>query len=330
MTSLILKSRLIAWDRLNVNLQVLSRNMKLLNQKAFVNGEWVTASDNKVFNVYNPATGEVIGTVPDMNVEDAKVAIQSAKEAFKTWRNTTAKERSHILRKWYDLLVKHQEEIAKIMTLESGKPLIESKGEMVYGNSFVEWFSEEARRIRGETISSPIKTRRIVIEKQPIGVVGLITPWNFPHAMISRKAGAALAAGCTCVVKPAEDTPFTALATVQLAYEAGLPKGALNVVTCDRTNVAAIGNLLCTSPDVAGISFTGSTQVGKHLYRQCADGIKRIGLELGGDAPFIVFESANIEHAAQGAITSKFRNCGQTCVASNRFLVQEKVINLKL
>lgn len=299
--------------------------LHLLNQKACINGEWVNAISGKTFKVTNPSNGETIGTVPDMDLEDAKLAVKSAKDAFKIWKNVTAKERAHILRKWYNLLVEHQDSIAKIMTTESGKPFCEAKGELQYGNSFVEWFSEEARRIRGEIIPSPSPTKRLIVEKQPIGVVGLITPWNFPHAMITRKAGAALAAGCTCVIKPAEDTPFTSLAAVQLAYEAGLPKGALNVVTCDKTNAPKIGDLFCTSKDIAGISFTGSTAVGKYLYKQCSSGIKRIGLELGGDAPFIVFDSANVENAVQGAMTAKFRNCGQTCVSANRFLVQEGI-----
>lgn len=320
----ITKYKSIPWQRICHKVNLI-RDMHLLNQKASVNGDWVLAKSNKLFEVYNPSNGAVVGKVPDMDIEDAKTAIAAAKEALKEWQNYTAKERSHILRKWYNLLEEHKESIAKIMTLESGKCIQESRGELNYGNSFIEWFSEEARRIRGEVIPSPVKTRRIIIEKQPIGVVGLITPWNFPHAMITRKAGAALAAGCTCVIKPAEDTPFTALASVQLAYEAGMPKGAINVVTCGRENAPGIGNLFCTSPDVAGISFTGSTQVGKHLFRQCADGIKRVALELGGNAPFIVFESANVDNAVKGALTSKFRNCGQTCVAANRFLVHEKV-----
>lgn len=301
--------------------------MHLLNENAFINGEWVKAISGKTFKVCNPSNGNTIGSVPDMDLDDAKLAIQSAKEAFKTWKHVTAKERAHILRKWYNLLQENQESIAKIMTAESGKPLIESRGEVQYGNSFVEWFSEEARRIRGEVIPSPTPTKRIIIEKQPIGVVGLITPWNFPHAMITRKASAALAAGCTCVIKPAEDTPFTGLAVIQLAHEAGFPKGVLNIVTSDRHNAPTIGDLFCTSKDVAGISFTGSTAVGKLLYKKCANGIKRIGLELGGDAPFIVFDSADIKKAVQGAMVSKFRNCGQTCVAANRFLVQEGIFD---
>lgn len=308
-------------------LHMASRSLHLLNEKAFINGEWDTASNQKTFEVKNPANGQVVGTVPDMNVDDVQKAIDAASEALKTWQKTTAKERSHILRKWYDLLNANSESIAKIMTAESGKPLIESNGEVVYGNSFVEWFSEEARRIRGETVPSPVPNRKLIIEKQPIGVVALITPWNFPHAMITRKAAAALAAGCTCVIKPAEDTPLTALTLAHLAQEAGVPKGVFNVVTCDRSNAAAVGKLLCESPQIAGISFTGSTQVGKLLYEQCARHIKRVGLELGGNAPFIVFKSANIDHAVQGAIASKFRNCGQTCVSANRFLIQEDVFD---
>lgn len=314
----------LSWQR-NLISVIERKYLHLLNEKACINGEWVNSKSGKTFNVTNPSNGATIGSVPDMDVEDAKLAISSAKEAFKYWKNITAKERSQILRKWYNLLVEHQESVAKIMTIESGKPLCEARGELQYGNSFVEWFSEEARRIRGEVIPSPVPTKRLIIEKQPIGVVGLITPWNFPLAMITRKAGAALAAGCTCVIKPAEDTPFTALAAVQLAYEAGLPKGVLNVITCHKGNAPKIGDLLCTSRDVAGISFTGSTAVGKYLYKQCAQGVKRIGLELGGDAPFIVFNSANVKNAVQGAMVAKFRNCGQTCVAANRFLVQEGI-----
>lgn len=304
-----------------------SRSMHLLKDKAYINGQWLSAHSNKVFQVTNPATGQVIGAAPDMDKTDTQQAIEAAYTAFKTWKDSTAKERSHYLRKWYDLMVQNHESLAKIVTLEAGKPLVEARGEVTYGNSFIEFFSEEARRIHGEIIPSPVPTKKILVEKQPIGVAGLITPWNFPHAMITRKAGAALASGCTCVIKPAEDTPFTALALMQLAEEAGIPKGVLNVVTSNREHAPEIGNLLCESPLVAGISFTGSTQVGKLLYRQCSSGIKRLGLELGGNAPFIVFNSAKIDNAVKGAMASKFRNCGQTCVASNRFLVQSKIFD---
>lgn len=298
-----------------------------LRDKAFVNGAWVSAKSNKTFEVFDPATCKVISSVPDMNVEDTEHAVQVAEDAFNVWKQTTAKERSVLLRKWYDLMVQNQESLAKILTLEAGKPLKESLGEVTYGNSFVEWFSEEAKRAYGEIPPSPLKTRELVFIKQPIGVVGLITPWNFPHAMITRKASAALAAGCTCVIKPAEDTPFTALALVELAEQAGIPKGVINVVTSSRSNAAQIGKFLCESPKVAGISFTGSTAVGKLLYEQCAKGIKRLGLELGGNAPFIVFNSADLNKALDGALGSKFRNCGQTCISANRFLIQEEVFD---
>lgn len=301
-----------------------SQDCKLID-KAYINGSWVSAKSKKTFQVVDPATCKPIASVPDMNVEDCELAVKSAEEAFQHWKNTTAKERSILLRKWYDLLVQNQNELAKVLTLEAGKPLKESLGEVFYGNSFVEWFAEEAKRCYGEVIPAPVKGREMVVIKQPIGVVGLITPWNFPHAMITRKAGAALAAGCTCVIKPAEDTPFTALALAELAEQAGIPKGVINVVTSSRSNAPDIGKYLCESPAIAGISFTGSTAVGKLLYQQCAQGVKRVSLELGGNAPFIVFSNANIDKAVEGAIASKFRNCGQTCISANRFLIHEDV-----
>lgn len=303
------------------------RSMHLLKNSSLINGEWVGALSGKTFDVLNPADNSVIAAVPDMNAEDTQKAIQAATAAFDSWQNVTAKDRSILLRKWYDLLVKNQNEIASIMTSESGKPIKESIGEVTYGNSFIEWFSEEARRINGEIVSSPQSTKQIFLTRQPIGPVALITPWNFPHAMIARKAGASLAAGCTCVIKPAEDTPLTALAMAYLAEEAGIPKGVINVVTSDRKHAPEIGKLLCQSPSIAGVSFTGSTGVGKILYQQCADGIKRIALELGGNAPFIVFKNADLNKAVQGAMVSKFRNCGQTCVSANRFLIQEDVFD---
>lgn len=306
-------------------LQYVARNLHSLNNKAFINGSWAGAKSNRVFEVLNPANQTVVGTVPDMDVNDAHEAIESAANAFNLWKTTTAKERSLLLRKWFNLLVEHQNEIAKIMTAESGKPITEALAEVNYGNSFIEWFSEQARNVRGEIIPSPVSSKKIMVEHHPIGVTALITPWNFPHAMITRKAGAALSVGCTCVVKPAEDTPLTALALVRLAEEAGIPKGVLNVVTSNRNNAVAIGKLFCESPLVAGISFTGSTHVGKILYKQCSSSVKRLALELGGNAPFIVYNSANIDKAVDGAINSKFRNCGQTCVAANRFLIQEGI-----
>ncbi|XP_034662664.1 succinate-semialdehyde dehydrogenase [NADP(+)] GabD [Drosophila subobscura] len=297
----------------------------LVQSKALVNGNWIDASGSATFEVRNPSSGELIGHVPNMNVSDAQDAINAAKQAYesKEWRSLTAKDRSNLLKKWHKLIEQHTQEIAEIMTAESGKPINESKGEVAYGNAFVEWFAEEARRIYGEIIPSPVANREIIVMKQPIGVAALITPWNFPLAMITRKAGAALAAGCTVVVKPSEDTPLTALAVAKLAEEAGIPGGVINVVTTNKA--APIGDLFCKSPDVRGISFTGSTEVGKLLFRNSADGVKRVCLELGGNAPFIVFDSANVEKAVEGAMASKFRNCGQTCVSANRFFVQDGV-----
>ncbi|XP_023308772.2 succinate-semialdehyde dehydrogenase [NADP(+)] GabD [Lucilia cuprina] len=297
----------------------------LLCSKALIDGKWVSALSGDTFEVKNPANGKVIGSVPNMNEKDAQMAITAARNAFysEEWTSLTAKQRSQLLKNWYHLIEKHTQEIAEIMTAESGKPIIESKAEVFYGNAFMEWFAEEARRIYGEIVPTPVPNRELIVMKQPLGVAALITPWNFPLAMITRKAGAALAAGCTVVIKPAEDTPFTALAVAKLAEEAGIPKGVVNVVTSNRA--PPIGELFCKSPEVQGISFTGSTEVGKILFRQSADGIKRVSLELGGNAPFIVFDSANLEKAVDGAMASKFRNCGQTCVSSNRFFVQEGI-----
>lgn len=307
--------------------RIATRHMSVLSSldKGLIDGKWVEAQSKKRFEINNPANGKVVGNAPDMDIQDTQLAIQAAGKAFQKWSQTTAKERAKYLRRWYDLLVKHGDEIAKIMTMESGKPINESKGEVIYGNSFVEFFSEEARRVHGEVIEGGFKNRQLMLLKQPLGVVGLITPWNFPHAMITRKAAAAISVGCTCVIRPAEDTPLTAIALLKLAEEAEIPNGVLNLVTSSRNNVAQIGKLLCESPDVAGISFTGSTEVGKLLYKQCSSGIKRIGLELGGNAPFIVFPSANIDLAIQGAVASKLRNCGQTCISSNRFFIHESI-----
>lgn len=305
------------------NLQV--RSTHLMSNTAYVDGEWVKSSTKYEFEVINPADNSVVECVPNMPEVDVVHAIDKAYEAFQVWKHTTNKERSILLRKWYNLMTENAEALARIMTLESGKPVVEARGEVAYGNSFVEWFSEEARRINGEIIPSPVKSKQIFLYKQPIGVAALITPWNFPHAMITRKAAAALAAGCTVVIKPAEDTPLTALALAKLAHDAGIPRGVFNVITCDRQTAPSIGKLFCTHPNVAGISFTGSTQVGKQLFEWCAPGIKRIGLELGGDAPFIVFPTANIDKAVQGALQAKFRNCGQTCVSANRFLLHASI-----
>uniref|UniRef100_A0A8D8Y5B0 Succinate-semialdehyde dehydrogenase, mitochondrial n=1 Tax=Cacopsylla melanoneura TaxID=428564 RepID=A0A8D8Y5B0_9HEMI len=301
----------------------LLRSMSLWKHKAYVNGEWVDAASGNQFEVKNPANGKVLGKVPDMNDKDTEKALEDANTAFKEWSKTTGKERGIALRKWYDLLVQNKQALAEILTAEAGKPIPESLGEVDYGNAFVDWFAEEARRSYGEVVPSPVKSKEMLLIRQPIGVTSLITPWNFPYAMITRKAGAAIAAGCTCVVKPAEDTPYTALAIAELAHQAGIPKGVYNVVTSDRKNAPAIGKVLSQHPLVAGLSFTGSTEVGKLLYQQCAVGVKRIALELGGNAPFMVFESADMDLTIQGALASKFRNCGQTCISANRFLIHE-------
>lgn len=292
---------------------------------AYVNGQWVDSS--KKFPVFNPANDEHLADVPDMGLEQVQDAITAAKQAFEQWSQTTAKERGVALRRWLKELEGNKQALAEIMTKESGKPMQESLGEVVYANSFVDWFSEEARRTYGEIVPSPVKSKELLMIREPLGVVGLITPWNFPMAMITRKAAPAIAAGCTCVIKPAEDTPLTALALAALAHEAGIPQGVFNVVTSSRSNANDVGKLLCTSPDVAGISFTGSTHVGKILYNHCSQGIKRISLELGGNAPFIVYSNANLDKAVNGALAAKFRNCGQACVAANRFLIQEDVFD---
>uniref|UniRef100_A0A0A9YDL6 Succinate-semialdehyde dehydrogenase, mitochondrial n=1 Tax=Lygus hesperus TaxID=30085 RepID=A0A0A9YDL6_LYGHE len=293
--------------------------------KCFVDGKWVSASSGKTFPVHNPANGQVLTNVPSMVNSDVEKAISAASSAFKTWKTTPAKDRSILLRKWYDLINKKVDLFANIIHLEAGKSIAEAKTEVVYGNSFLEWFSEEARRAYGDVLCSPTNTKRLMHIRQPAGVAAVITPWNFPLAMITRKAGAALAAGCTCVVKPAEDTPITALALAECAAEAGIPRGVINVVTAERSNAGPVGQLLCQSPLVSVVTFTGSTNVGKILYRHCAEGIKKISLELGGNAPFIVFNSADIGAATRGAIASKFRNCGQTCVSANRFLLQDSI-----
>ncbi|XP_017876462.1 uncharacterized protein LOC108622869, partial [Ceratina calcarata] len=299
----------------------LSRSLHLVRDQAYVNGKWIGAMKKERFPIYNPVDKSVITSVPDMDVEDTKLAINSASKTFLSFRKTTAKERSDLLRRWYDLMVKHSDELAAILTMENGKSIDESKAEIKYGNSFVEWFSEEARRIEGEILQPPIRTRQLFLFKEPIGVAALITPWNFPHAMITRKAAAAIATGCTCVIKPSEDTPLTALALADLAEKAGFPPGTLNVITTSLKNSPAVGKELCENSDVKVLSFTGSTPVGKILYNQCSSNIKRLSLELGGNASFIVFDSADLDLAVQGAMASKFRNCGQTCVSANRFFV---------
>ncbi|AJD50571.1 succinate semialdehyde dehydrogenase [Thalassospira xiamenensis M-5 = DSM 17429] len=288
-----------------------------------INGKWVSAENGITFSVTDPATGAHLADVPDMGASETRLAIDAANAALPAWRTKTAKERANILRKWFDMCMAAQEDLALLMTREQGKPLAEARGEVAYGASFLEWFAEEGKRIYGDVIPSHGADKRIITVKQPIGVVAAITPWNFPMAMITRKCAPALAAGCTVVIKPAEDTPLTALALAELAKRAGFPDGVINVVTASHG--ADIGNELTGNPIVRKLSFTGSTQVGKLLMRQCADTVKKVSLELGGNAPFIVFDDADLDEAVAGAIASKYRNAGQTCVCANRILVQEGV-----
>ncbi|XP_065813822.1 succinate-semialdehyde dehydrogenase, mitochondrial isoform X2 [Labrus bergylta] len=295
----------------------------LLRTESYVNGRWVPAAS--VFPVLDPATGKEIARVSDCGPAEAKQAVDAAYKAFHSWKQYTAKERSVLLRKWFDLVTLHKEDLAKLITFESGKPIKESLGEIAYSASFLEWFSEEARRVYGDIVPSPAKDRKILLLKQPVGVASIITPWNFPSAMITRKVGAALAVGCTVVVKPAEDTPLSALALAELAEQAGIPAGVFNVVPCSREKTPSVGQVLCTDPLVAKISFTGSTATGKVLLKMAADTVKKASMELGGHAPFIVFDSADVDQAVAGAMGSKFRNSGQTCVCSNRFLVQSGI-----
>ncbi|XP_068425926.1 succinate-semialdehyde dehydrogenase, mitochondrial [Clinocottus analis] len=295
----------------------------LLRTRGYVDGRWVSAASE--FPVLDPATGQEIARVSDCGPAEAKQAVDAAHRAFQSWKRRSAKERSGVLRKWFDLLTLHKADLAKLITFECGKPLQESLGEVAYSASFLEWFSEEARRVYGDLVPSPAADRRILLLKQPSGVASIITPWNFPSAMITRKAAAALAAGCTVVLKPAEDTPLSALALAELAEQAGVPAGVFNVVPCSREQAAAVGRVLCTDPLVAKISFTGSTATGKVLLKLAADTVKKASMELGGHAPFIVFNSADVDKAVGGAMASKFRNSGQTCVCSNRFLVQSGV-----
>jgi succinate-semialdehyde dehydrogenase/glutarate-semialdehyde dehydrogenase len=295
----------------------------LLKTDALLNGEWVAGRDR--FDVTDPATGEKLVDVALLGAAEAEAAIAAANAAWPAWRSKTAKERGAILMKWYALLVQHADDLARIMTAEQGKPLTEARGEVIYGASFVEWFAEEAKRIYGETIPSTDNNKRFVILKQPIGVCAAITPWNFPIAMITRKVAPALAAGCTVIIKPAEQTPLSALACAELAQRAGMPPGVLNILTGDADSSIAIGNVLCASDTVRHLSFTGSTEVGRILMKQCAPTIKKLSLELGGNAPFIVFDDADIDSAVEGAMISKYRNAGQTCVCANRIYVQEGV-----
>jgi len=298
------------------------RDPDLLRTKAFIGGKWVDAANGASHEVMNPATREPIGTVPDMGAAETRRAIEAASLAFPAWAAHTARERAAILRRWFDLMMANQEDLAALMTAEQGKPLAESKGEIAYAASFIEWFAEEGKRLYGDVIPPHQSDKRLLVIRQPIGVVAAITPWNFPSAMITRKVGPALAAGCTVVVKPASQTPYSALALAVLATRAGLPAGVLNFVTGDA---AAIGGEMTSNPTVRKVTFTGSTAVGKKLMAQSAGTIKKLSLELGGNAPFIVFEDADLDAAVAGAIASKYRNTGQTCVCANRLLVQAPV-----
>jgi succinate-semialdehyde dehydrogenase/glutarate-semialdehyde dehydrogenase len=301
----------------------LLKDPTLLKTDALINGQWVAGTVR--FDVLDPSNGRKLADVANLGPADATAAIDAANAAWPAWRSKTAKERSIILRKWFDLLMANQEDLARIMTAEQGKPFGEAKGEIAYGASFVEWFAEEAKRVNGETLPQFDNNRRLTVIKQPIGVCAAITPWNFPLAMITRKVAPALAAGCTVLIKPAELTPLTALAAAELAIRAGIPAGVLNMITADSTQSIAVGKVICASDVVRHLSFTGSTEVGRILMAQSAPTVKKLSLELGGNAPFIVFDDADIDSAVEGAIASKYRNAGQTCVCANRFYVQEGV-----
>src|SRR5713101_8115952 len=298
------------------------KDEKLFRQHCYIDGEWVDAISRATIPVKNPANGETLGTVPKMGAEETRRAIEAADKALPAWRGKTAKERAQILRRWFDLMMANQEDLATLMTAEQGKPLAESRGEIAYAAAFIEWFGEEGKRIYGDTIPSHGTDKRIVVIKEPIGVCAAITPWNFPAAMITRKAGPALASGCTMVLKPASQTPFSALALCELAERAGVPKG---VFSCVTGAAKEIGGEITTNPLVRKVTFTGSTEIGKLLMAQCAGTVKKTSMELGGNAPFIVFDDADLDAAVNGAIASKYRNAGQTCVCANRLLVQDGV-----
>src|SRR5712672_2496156 len=298
------------------------QDQKLFRQQCYIDGEWVDAYDRATIPVKDPASGETLGTVPKMGAEETRRAIEAANKALPAWRGKTAKERAQILRKWFDLMMANQDDLAALMTAEQGKPLTESRGEIAYAAAFIEWFGEEGKRVYGDTIPAHASDKRIVVTKEPIGVTAAITPWNFPAAMITRKAGPALAAGCTMVLKPATATPYSALAMAELGERAGIPKGVFSVLTGSS---AAIGGEITSNPIVRKVTFTGSTAVGKILLEQCSKTVKKTSMELGGNAPFIVFDDADLDAAVEGALASKYRNTGQTCVCANRLLVQDKV-----
>ena len=301
------------------------KDMRLLKVQGYIDGQWTGADSGRVFRVTNPASGATVAEVADMGAAETRRAIAAAERALPAWRAKTAKERAAVLRRWFDLITAHTEDLALLMTTEQGKPLAEARGEVTYGASFIEWFAEEAKRAYGDVVPSFAPDRRVLVMKQPIGVCAAITPWNFPIAMITRKCAPALAAGCTVVAKPAEATPLSALALAELAEQAGFPPGVFNLVTGDADKAPEIGLEMCTSPVVRKVSFTGSTEVGRILLRQSADTVKKLSLELGGNAPFIVFDDADLDAAVEGAIASKYRNAGQTCVCANRIYVQDGV-----
>ncbi len=297
-------------------------DQQLLKKFSYINGSWHSSETN--FEVTNPADGEIVAKVSNAGVAETALAVQAAKSALKMWSSKSANERAALMRNWFNLMMQHQDDLGQILTLEQGKPLAEAKGEIAYGAAFIEWFAEEGKRVYGDTIPGPSGDKRIIVIKQPVGVVASITPWNFPNAMIARKAAAALAAGCTFVVRPATQTPLSALAMAELAERAGIPAGVFNVVVGD--NARGMGEVLTQHPDIAKFTFTGSTAVGKSLIAQCATTVKKVSMELGGNAPFIVFDDADIDAAVQGAMVSKYRNAGQTCVCTNRIFVQAGVI----
>lgn len=308
-----------------IDIRKLLKDPSLFKEESFINGKWVKSGSGATFPINNPANNEIIAQVANLDAADAEKAIAAANAAFPKWRGITGKERAGFMRKWFDLILQNKDDLAILMTLEQGKPLAESSGEVVYGASFIEWYAEEAKRVSGTIPTTIWGDKRFMVLKQPVGVCVAITPWNFPNAMITRKIAPAMAAGCTIVIKPAEQTPLSALALAELAIRAGIPEGVVNIITADADRSVAIGKTLCASPIVRHLSFTGSTEVGRILMSQCAPTVKKLGLELGGHAPFIVFEDADIDAAVIGAIASKYRNSGQTCVCANRIYVHKKV-----
>jgi succinate-semialdehyde dehydrogenase/glutarate-semialdehyde dehydrogenase len=308
-----------------IDIRKLLKDPSLFKEESFINGKWFKSGSGATFPINNPANNDIIAQVANLDAADAEKAIAAANAAFPKWKGITGKERAGFMRKWFDLILQNKDDLAILMTLEQGKPLAESSGEVVYGASFIEWYAEEAKRVSGTIPTTIWGDKRFMVLKQPVGVCVAITPWNFPNAMITRKIAPAMAAGCTIVIKPAEQTPLSALALAELAIRAGIPEGVVNIVTADADRSVAIGKTLCASPIVRHLSFTGSTEVGRILMSQCAPTVKKLGLELGGHAPFIVFEDADIDAAVTGAIASKYRNSGQTCVCANRIYVHKKV-----